>query len=149
MSFENQISEKLGRHNPHEVIKNIKIKKNLIFIQIEQLILDGFFKAEKFTEDHKNTLEKYTSLIHCSLGNFGLTSLENFPKLLPHLKINQIKEETSLTIEKKEEEIDAVNVEINELAEQIKNEEHKQNEKDKKELDRLNRKKVEDLKSQL
>jgi hypothetical protein len=32
MSFENQISEKLGRHNPHEVIKNIKIKKNLIFI---------------------------------------------------------------------------------------------------------------------
>ena len=50
MSFENQISEKLVRHNPHEVIKNIKIKKNLIFIQIEQLILDGFFKAEKFTE---------------------------------------------------------------------------------------------------
>jgi hypothetical protein len=32
MSFENQISEKLGGHNPHEVIKNIKIKKNLIFI---------------------------------------------------------------------------------------------------------------------
>jgi hypothetical protein len=32
MSFENQISEKLGRHNPHEVIKNIKIKKNFIFI---------------------------------------------------------------------------------------------------------------------
>jgi DNA-binding Lrp family transcriptional regulator len=27
-----EISEKLGRHNPHEVIKNIKIKKNLIFI---------------------------------------------------------------------------------------------------------------------
>ena len=49
MSFENQISNKLGRHNPHEK-KNIKIKKNLIFIQIEQLILDGFFKAEKFTE---------------------------------------------------------------------------------------------------
>ena len=33
------------------------------------------------TEDHKNTLEKYTSLIHLTLNLVGLESLENFPKL--------------------------------------------------------------------
>jgi hypothetical protein len=33
------------------------------------------------TEDHKKTLEKYTSLIHLTLNFVGLTSLENFPSL--------------------------------------------------------------------
>ena len=36
---------------------------------------------EKFTEDHKNTLESYSSLIHLTLNNIGLTSLDNFPNL--------------------------------------------------------------------
>jgi hypothetical protein len=29
MSFENEIKEKLGAHNPEEVIKNIKNKNNI------------------------------------------------------------------------------------------------------------------------
>ena len=39
------------------------------------------FKIEKFTEEQKTTLEKYTSLIHLTLNLIGLTSLENFPHL--------------------------------------------------------------------
>ena len=80
MSFEKEIKEKLGEHNPEEVIKNTKNKSNILF-QIEELILDKIFTAEKLTEDHKKTLEKYTSLIHLTLNQIGLTSLENFPFL--------------------------------------------------------------------
>ena len=43
--------------------------------------VDKIFTAEKLTEDHKKTLEKYTSLIHLTLNQIGLTSLENFPNL--------------------------------------------------------------------
>jgi hypothetical protein len=37
--------------------------------------------VEEFTEEHKETLEKYTSLIHLTLNEIGLNSLKNFPKL--------------------------------------------------------------------
>ena len=80
MSLENEIKEKLGDHNPEEVIKNTKNKNN-IYIQIEELILDRIFTSDKLTEDHKKTLEKYTSLIHLTLNAIGLESLENFPNL--------------------------------------------------------------------
>ena len=80
MSFENEIKEKLGAHNPEEVIKNIKNKNN-IYIQIEELILDKIFTSDKLTEEHKTTVEKYTSLIHLTLNSIGLESLENFPNL--------------------------------------------------------------------
>lgn len=36
---------------------------------------------DKLTEDIQNILEKYSQLIHLSLNNIGLISLENFPKL--------------------------------------------------------------------
>ena len=71
MSFEKTLQEKLGNHNPAE---------------IQELILDTVFKFEKFTEDHKAALEKYTSLIHLSMNGIGLTSLQNFP-LLKELQI--------------------------------------------------------------
>ena len=45
------------------------------------MILENIFTIDKFTEEHKTTLEKYKSLIHFSLNKIGLTSLENFPKL--------------------------------------------------------------------
>jgi hypothetical protein len=48
---------------------------------MEELIFDEIFTADKLTEDHKKTLEKYTSLIHLTLNSIGLTSLENFPNL--------------------------------------------------------------------
>ena len=80
MSFQNFIVEKLGDHNVEEVIKNKKNKINIL-IQIQELILDKIFKTEKLSEDHKNTLEKYTSLIHLTLNSVGLKSLENFPHL--------------------------------------------------------------------
>ena len=80
MSFEKLIIEKLGPHHFEEVTKNRKNKNNILF-QIEELLLDEIFTADKLTEDHKNTLEKYTSLIHLTLNSIGLTSLENFPKL--------------------------------------------------------------------
>jgi hypothetical protein len=62
MSFESSLQEKLGQHNPSE---------------IQELILDTVFKFEQFTEDHKNALQKYTSLIHLSMNGVGLTSLKN------------------------------------------------------------------------
>ena len=43
-------------------------------------------KTDKLTEEEKETLEKYTSLIHLTMNNVGLTSLENFPEL-QNLKI--------------------------------------------------------------
>jgi len=38
-------------------------------------------KIEKFNEEHKKMLEKYSFLVRLSLRKFGLTSLENFPNL--------------------------------------------------------------------
>lgn len=38
-------------------------------------------KTDKLTEEEKETLEKYTSLIHLTMNDVGLTSLENFPEL--------------------------------------------------------------------
>ena len=80
MSFEAFIVKKLGPHNVEEVIKNNKNKTNIL-IQIQELILDKIFATTKLSEDHKNTLEKYTSLIHLTLNSVGLQSLENFPHL--------------------------------------------------------------------
>ena len=80
MSFEAFIVKKLGPHNVEEVIKNKKNKTNIL-IQIQELILDKIFNTKKLSEDHKNTLEKYTSLIHLTLNSVGLQSLENFPHL--------------------------------------------------------------------
>ena len=80
MSFEEEIKEKLGPHKTEEVTKN-NTNNNNISIQIQELILDKIFTTEKLTEDHKKTLEKYTSLIHLTLNFVGLTSLENFPSL--------------------------------------------------------------------
>ena len=71
MSFEKTLQEKLGEHNPSE---------------IQELILDTVFKFDKFTQDHKTALEKYTSLIHLSMNGTGLTALDNFP-LLKELQI--------------------------------------------------------------
>lgn len=78
MSFEELLQQKLGKHKTEEV--NLKIIKNL-YIQIQELILDKLFKVDKFTEEHKTTLEKYSSLIHLTLNDVGLQSLENFPQL--------------------------------------------------------------------
>ena len=80
MSFKDYIVEKLGKHNVEEVIKNKKNKNNIL-IQIQELILDKILNTKKLSEDHKNTLEKYTSLIHLTLNSVGLQSLENFPHL--------------------------------------------------------------------
>jgi hypothetical protein len=78
MSFEQTLQEKLGKHIPEE---------------IQELILDTVFKFDKFTEDHKLALQKYTSLIHLSMNGIGLTSLENFPELkdLQILELNKNK----------------------------------------------------------
>ena len=78
MSFQQQIIEKLGEHKVDEVNKNIK---NKILFQIQELILDGLFHTEKFDDDQKSTLEKYSDLIHLSMNTIGLTTLENFPQL--------------------------------------------------------------------
>ena len=80
MSFEEEIKEKLGPHKTEEVTKN-NTNNNNISIQIQELILDKIFTTEKLSEDHKKTLEKYTSLIHLTLNMVCLTSLENFPSL--------------------------------------------------------------------
>ena len=74
MSFETSLQEKLGEHKPGE---------------IQELILDTVFKFEKFTEEHRDVLQKYTALIHLSLNGVGLTSLQNFP-LLTELQIVRI-----------------------------------------------------------
>lgn len=83
MSFANTLQEKLGEHKTEEVNQNNLIH---IYIQIQELILDSLFHVDKFSEEHKTTLEKYSSLIHLTLNNVGLKSLENFP----HLKKAQI-----------------------------------------------------------
>ena len=81
MSFEQALQEKLGKHNPAEV-RYIQF----LSLQIQELILDNVFKFDKLTEDHKNSMEKYTSLIHLSMNGLGLLALENFPNL-PELQI--------------------------------------------------------------
>ena len=43
-------------------------------------------KTEKLSKEEKETLEKYKSLIHLTMNDVGLTSLENFPEL-KNLKI--------------------------------------------------------------
>ena len=43
-------------------------------------------QTDKISEEEKELLEKYTSLIHLTMNNVGLTTLENFPKL-KNLKI--------------------------------------------------------------
>lgn len=43
-------------------------------------------KTDTLTEEEKKTLEKYKSLIHLTMNDVGLTSLENFPEL-KNLKI--------------------------------------------------------------
>ena len=80
-SLLNIIKEKLGEHNPEEVTKKIFISSTYIYIQIEELILDNLITTDKLTEDHKNSIENYSTLYRLSLNNIGLTSLENFPKL--------------------------------------------------------------------
>lgn len=77
MSFAAFLEDKFGAHNPRE---------------IDELILDGMINdITSLNEDHKQTLEKYCYLIRLSIGNLGLTSLDNFPKLtnLYSLEVNQ------------------------------------------------------------
>lgn len=77
MSFSAFLEDKFGAHNPKE---------------IDELILDGMLNdITSLNEDHKQTLEKYCNLVRLSLGNLGLTSLDNFPKItnLYALEINQ------------------------------------------------------------
>ena len=82
-SFADLLEEKLGKHNPEDV-KYYKIYNFIfidIFIQIEEIILDEIINIDKLTDDIQSTIEKYTQLIHLSMNNMGLTSLEKFPKL--------------------------------------------------------------------
>ena len=72
MDFENSLQDKLGEHKA---------------IEVDELILDDLFEnITSFTKEHKDTLEKYSILVHLSLNGFGLKSLDNFPKL-DNLKI--------------------------------------------------------------
>ena len=75
-SFELQLQELWGKHNPTE---------------IDEIILDNFWEnKESFTEEEKVVLEKYTSLTHLSVNNIGLKSFKNFPviKSLYMLSVN-------------------------------------------------------------
>lgn len=75
--FLKEIKKQLGSHEPEDV---------------DKLILDNLFnKLRILSEDHKLSLEKYTSLKHLSLNNIGLSCLKNFPKL-PSLKILELRE---------------------------------------------------------
>ena len=75
-SFELQLQELWGKHNPTE---------------IDEIILDNFWEnKESFTEEEKVVLEKYTCLTHLSVNNIGLKSFKNFPviKSLYMLSVN-------------------------------------------------------------
>jgi hypothetical protein len=64
-SFFKNLQNKLGKHSPKE---------------IDELILDYFWTNKKsLTKDEKSGLEQYKNLVHLSLSNIGLKSLENFP----------------------------------------------------------------------
>ena len=86
-SFLNILKEKLGHHNPEDV--NKQIFTIYLYIQIEELIIDNLITTDKLTEDHKNSIESYSTLYHLSLNNIGLISLDNFP-LLKELQIVSI-----------------------------------------------------------
>ena len=81
MSFAQNLQDKLGSHKTGEVFLKIILIFLINNLQIQELILDQLFTIEKFTEDHKKTLENYSALIHLTLNNVGLTSLDNFPNL--------------------------------------------------------------------
>ena len=79
MEFQKALQDKLGEHEPNEVI--------YILNKVDELILDDLFEnIDTFTNDHKKTLELYKNLVHLSLNGLGLKSLSNFPKL-EHLQI--------------------------------------------------------------
>ena len=61
------LQKTFGKHEPRE---------------IEELVFDSYW-ADKasFTEEEKKALEKYVNLIHLSLNNIGLKSLENLPSI--------------------------------------------------------------------
>ena len=58
------------------------------------MILDELFEnVGSFTDDHKKSLELYSSLVHLSLNGFGLNGLKSFPKIatLTSLELRQNK----------------------------------------------------------
>ena len=64
-SFLKKLQESLGKHSPKG---------------IDELVLDYYWKNKKsITKDEKSGLEQYKNLVHLSLSNIGLKSLENFP----------------------------------------------------------------------
>ena len=66
-SFLEILQTNLGEHSPKE---------------IDELVLDNFWKnKESLTKEEKIGLEQYTNLVHLSLNNLGLKSLENFPAI--------------------------------------------------------------------
>ena len=82
MSFRKQLQEKLGPHEPNEVSFYFKINLFHLKTQVDELILDELFEnVDSFTDDHKKSLELYSSLVHLSLNGFGLKGLKNFPKI--------------------------------------------------------------------
>lgn len=65
--FEKFLQEHFGEHEPRE---------------IEELVFDNFWVDKaSFTIEEKKALEKYVNLIHLSLNNIGLKSLENLPSI--------------------------------------------------------------------
>ena len=74
-SYADFLQNELGSHDPSTV---------------DDLNLEGgLLDAPKLTEEHKKTLEKYSSLVHLTISNGILESLENFPKL-PKLEILEL-----------------------------------------------------------
>ena len=64
-SFLKKLQNSFGKHSPKE---------------IDELVLDYFWTNKKsLTKDEKSGLEQYKNLVHLSLSNIGLKSLENFP----------------------------------------------------------------------
>lgn len=64
-TFKKRLLKQFGEHNPKE---------------IEELNLDNFWtNKSSFTPEEKKGMEEYTNLIHLSLNNLGLKSLNNFP----------------------------------------------------------------------
>ena len=74
--FKQILQSILGKHEPKEY---------------EELILDNFWENKiALTKDEKEGIEEYKNLIHLSMNNIGLKSLENFPaiKNLYYLSLN-------------------------------------------------------------
>ena len=76
MSFTDTIKKALGEHKEEDV-KFFYNNYNYDRLQI----LDEILKTDKITEDQKQSLEKYTSLVLLTINDVGLSSLENFPHL--------------------------------------------------------------------